>query len=205
MVRRPLVDGRLRLTPLRPRDASEWARVRRDDAEHLQRWESADPREPARTWEELHRLPRVWARLRASVEAERRGTGLDWAVRLDDRLVGQVGVADVLRGAAQQATLGYWVASSARGRGVAPAALALAADHAWQVLRLHRLVVEVRPENVASLRVVAKLGFRAEGLRPAHLWVDGAWRDHEAFALLAEEVPDGLHARWVGTRAGPVG
>ena len=205
MARRPLVDGRLRLSPLRPRDAAEWARVRREDAAHLQPWESSDPREPPRTWEELHRLPRVWARLRTSVESERRGAGLDWAVRLDGRLVGQVGVGDVLRGASQSATLGYWVTSSARGRGVAPAALALAADHAWQVLGLHRLAVEVRPENAPSLRVVRKLGFREEGLRPAHLWVDGAWRDHLAFALLADEVGEGLHARWAASRPRAVG
>ncbi|WP_228984865.1 GNAT family N-acetyltransferase, partial [Streptomyces sp. DH12] len=57
------------------------------------------------------------------------------------------------------------------------------------------------PENGPSRRVVEKLGFRAEGLRPRYLHIDGAWRDHLVFALTAEEVPDGLLARWRRTRA----
>jgi len=62
---------------------------------------------------------------------------------------------------------------------------------------LHRVEVNIRPENAASLRVVEKLGFRDEGLRERYLHIDGAWRDHRTFALTVEDIrPEGLEARW---------
>jgi [ribosomal protein S5]-alanine N-acetyltransferase len=71
---------------------------------------------------------------------------------------------------------------------VIPTALALAGDHALGVLGLHRLEVNIRPENTASLAVVRKLGFRREGLRPHYLHIAGAWRDHVSFALTIEDL-----------------
>jgi ribosomal-protein-alanine N-acetyltransferase len=76
-----------------------------------------------------------------------------------------------------------------------PTAVALASDHCFDI-GLHRVEINIRPENMASRRVVEKLGFRPEGMRPALLHIDGAWRDHLAFALTAEEVPGGLLSRW---------
>jgi ribosomal-protein-alanine N-acetyltransferase len=54
----------------------------------------------------------------------------------------------------------------------------------------------IRPENAPSLRVVEKLGFRYEGLRRRFIHINGEWRDHFAFALVAEEVPQGVLRRW---------
>jgi len=71
-------------------------------------------------------------------------------------------------------------------------AVAMACDHCFHELRLHRIEIVIRPENAASLRVVEKLGFRREGARPRFLHIDGAWRDHEVFALYAEEAPASL-------------
>ena len=56
---------------------------------------------------------------------------------------------------------------------------------------LHRLEVNVRPENAASLRVLSKLGLREEGRRERFLHIDGAWRDHRSFAVTADEVSQG--------------
>jgi ribosomal-protein-alanine N-acetyltransferase len=78
--------------------------------------------------------------------------------------------------------------------------VALVTDHCFRVLGLHRVEVNIRPENAASLRVVEKLGFREEGLRVAFLHIAGAWRDHRSFALTTEEVPQGLLARWRATQ-----
>ncbi len=69
-----------------------------------------------------------------------------------------------------------------------PLALAAACDHAFIGLRLHRVEVNIRPENTASLRVVQKLGFRDEGLRPHYLHIAGEWRDHRSFALTKEDL-----------------
>ncbi len=87
---------------------------------------------------------------------------------------------------------------SAVGRpgGIIPTAVAMATDYCFAVLGLHRMEVAIRPENEKSLRVVRKLGFRHEGLRPRYLHIDGEWRDHEIFALHSEEVPGGLLARY---------
>ena len=70
----------------------------------------------------------------------------------------------------------------------------------WQVMRLHRIEICIRPENGRSLRVVEKLGFREEGMRPRFLHINGDWRDHRVFALNAEEVPDGLLNRYLADR-----
>src|SRR6185503_123975 len=74
--------------------------------------------------------------------------------------------------------------------------LAMAVDHCFGVIGLHRLEASIRPENHASRRVVEKLGFREEGIRVRQLHINGAWRDHVCYALTAEEVPQGLMPRW---------
>ena len=78
--------------------------------------------------------------------------------------------------------------------------VALVTDHCFTTVGLHRVEVNIRPENAASLRVVEKLGFRPEGLRERYLHINGAWRDHLTFALTAGEVPEGVLARWLRTR-----
>ena len=71
-------------------------------------------------------------------------------------------------------------------------ALALVLDHCFGPVGLHRVEANVRPENAASLRVVRKLGFVEEGLHRRYLFIDEAWRDHRSFALLADDLPDGV-------------
>jgi ribosomal-protein-alanine N-acetyltransferase len=104
-------------------------------------------------------------------------------------------VSNIVYGSAQSASIGYWIDRRYAGRWIVPAAVALATDYAITTLRLHRIEICVRPENQASLRVVQKLGFRYEGRRPRFIHIAGAWRDHEAYALTAEEMTDGLLAR----------
>ena len=106
-------------------------------------------------------------------------------------------LSNIVHGPLQSANLGYWVDEQYAGRGIVPTAVALAADHCWFTLGLHRIEVAIRPENKASLRVVEKLGFRFEGERPRFLHIDGDWRDHRIFALNVEEVGPGLVARLV--------
>jgi ribosomal-protein-alanine N-acetyltransferase len=121
---------------------------------------------------------------------------LPFVVTYDDRLVGQVTVGGITWGSLASAHVGYWVDQRIAGRGVMPTAVALVADHCFGTVGLHRIEVNIRPENAASLRVVEKLGFREEGTREAFLHIAGAWRDHRSFALTADEVPEGLLARW---------
>jgi ribosomal-protein-alanine N-acetyltransferase len=89
------------------------------------------------------------------------------------------------------------VASEVTGGGVATAALALGVDHCFGPVMLHRVEATVRPENAASRKVLAKVGFREEGLLKRYLDVDGAWRDHLLVAVTAEEIKGSAVAQLV--------
>jgi ribosomal-protein-alanine N-acetyltransferase len=115
-------------------------------------------------------------------------------------IIGQLTVSSIVWGSAMMATLGYWVDQARAGRGIAPTAVALVTDHCFQALGLHRMEINIRPENGPSLRVVEKLGFRDEGYRPRYLHINGEWADHRSFALTSEEVPEGLLTRWLAAR-----
>ena len=127
----------------------------------------------------------------------RHGRMLPFVVTYDGDLVGQLTVGGVTYGSLCSAHIGYWVDQRVAGRGVMPTAVALAVDHCFTTLRLHRVEINVRPENTASLRVVEKLGFRDEGLRRGYLHIAGAWRDHRLFAITREEAPQGVLRRFV--------
>ncbi len=189
-------DGAVGVRPVRLRDGGAWSAIRIRDQQHLAPWEPSMPG----GWSQRHAAgewPARWLQLRS---AGRRGAALPFAVTLDERFVGHVMVGNVIREPLLSAYVGYWVDESVGGRGVITAAVALVVDHCFRAVGLHRIEATVRPENVASLRVLAKLGFRQEGLFRRYLDVDGAWRDHLCFALTAEEPGrGGLAARLVAT------
>ena len=137
--------------------------------------------------------------VRVLTSEARAGHLMPFIVTHRGHLVGQVTVGGITWGSLRSAHIGYWVDRAVAGRGVIPTAVAMAADHVFSI-GLHRVEINIRPENAASLRVVEKLGFRPEGLRPRFLHIDGDWRDHLCFALTAEEVGDGVLARWRRTR-----
>jgi ribosomal-protein-alanine N-acetyltransferase len=189
-----LREGRVALRPIRRSDRDAWSRVRTVNRDWLAPWEATPPRDLG--------PPVSFTTMVTSLRRQaRRGQLLPFVVTLDGDLVGQLTVGGITYGSLCSAHIGYWVDSRVAGRGVMPTAVALAVDHCFLVLRLHRVEVNIRPENAASLRVVEKLGFREEGMRSSFLHIAGEWRDHRSFALTADEVPDGLLARW---RAGPV-
>jgi ribosomal-protein-alanine N-acetyltransferase len=68
----------------------------------------------------------------------------------------------------------------------------MAINHCFEVLKLHRIEITIRPENLKSLRVVEKLDLRSEGLRPKYLHIDGDWRDHLVFAINKDEYNESL-------------
>lgn len=124
------------------------------------------------------------------------GRILPFVVLYRGELVGQLTVGGITWGSMCSANVGYWVDEAVAGRGIMPTAVALSVDYCFAVLGLHRIEVCIRPENGPSRRVVEKLGFRSEGMRPRYLHIDGDWRDHLVYALTAEEVPEGMLARW---------
>ena len=96
---------------------------------------------------------------------------------------GRIALANVVRGAWENATLGYFVDEEVGGRGYASEAVSLALDFAFGPCRLHRVQAAVMPKNARSRRVLEKNGFRHEGFSPRYLRLDGDWRDHNLFAV----------------------
>ncbi len=139
--------------------------------------------------------------IRRLLQQYRDGGGVPLVMEYEGEVAGQLNVWGVSRGSLSSATIGYWVSERFAGRGITPTSVALATDLCFHELRLHRMEICIRPENRASLRVVEKLGFRYEGLRRRYIHIDGDWRDHYCFALVREEVPEGVLNRWVSGRA----
>ncbi len=105
----------------------------------------------------------------------------------DDKLLGVININDPIFGGFRSASLGYYIGSDYAKRGYMSEALALVLDYAFTTLQLHRLEANIQPHNEASLALVQRLGFRKEGFSPKFLQIDGVWRDHERWAMLAEE------------------
>lgn len=118
---------------------------------------------------------------------QRKGTGLAFIIEVDGALAGQINVANILYGSVSSATIGYWIGKDFAGRGAMPIAVALTIDYLFDELGLHRVEIDIRPENEASLRVVEKLRLREEGLKERFIHIDGQWRDHRVFAITSEE------------------
>lgn len=184
-----LREGDVVLRPLRRADGRTWLALRARNAAWLDQWEATSP-EPAAG------PPPTFAQfVRTLNQQARRGASLPFAVEYRGDLVGQLTVATVVRGSLCSASVGYWVSEHVAGRGITPTAVAMAVDHCFGPVGLHRVEVNIRPENAASLRVVEKLGLRDEGVRVRYLHIQGAWCDHRTFAVTAEEVPGGLVER----------
>lgn len=190
-----LEHGDVLLRPIRYRDRSEWTQLRARNAAWLGPWDATDPRPGgiAPSYGQMVQALRAQARehtgLPLVITERQAGPGARPA------LVGQLNVSSIVWGSARTATLGYWVDRDRAGRGIVPTAVALATDYCFGELGLHRMEINIRPENGPSLRVVQKLGFRDEGLRQRFLHINGRWCDHRSFALTAEEVPEGLLSR----------
>ncbi|MFM5905470.1 MAG: GNAT family N-acetyltransferase [Micrococcales bacterium] len=124
-------------------------------------------------------------------------SGMPFVIEYQGKLVGQLNVANILYGSVSSAVIGYWVVPEVAGKGVTPTSVALVTDYLFNAVGLHRVEIDIRPENAASLRVVQKLGFRYEGLKQRYIHINGAWRDHYVFALTHEEVESGVLNRWL--------
>jgi ribosomal-protein-alanine N-acetyltransferase len=179
-----LSAGPVGLRPPRVRDARIWSEVRLRNERWLAPWEPSSPL----PWAQRHGTA-AWPPLCSALrKAARAGTMIPLVITYGDRLAGQINVSNIVHGVLRSCTIGYWIDGRLAGRGITPTAVALVIDHCFASAGMHRVEIDIRPENRASLRVVEKLGLRREGLYERYLDIDGGWRDHLAFAVTIEEL-----------------
>lgn len=183
-----LHEGPVTLRPIRVRDSKNLERELLENRAWLRAWEATNPYAPMSF--------DTRASIRNLLLNARAGHGLPFVLEYEGELAGQLNVSSVTWGSLSSATIGYWVGQRFAGKSITPTAVALATDYCFTELGLHRMEICIRPENAPSLRVVEKLGFRYEGLRRRFIHINGDWRDHFCFALVAEELPQGVLRRW---------
>ena len=102
-------------------------------------------------------------------------------------IAGVFTVSQIVRGAFQSAFLGYYASAAFAGRGYMREAIGLVLDYSFGPLALHRLEANIQPANAKSVALARSAGFRLEGYSPRYLLIGGQWRDHERYALTADE------------------
>jgi len=190
-------QGLVRLRPLVVSDEVAWGDVRRRNHNWLSPWEASNPGRKAGS-------PNFRQFIALLDQQAKEGTSIPWGIEFNGQLVGQITVSSITYGSLCSATIGYWISQSAAGKGIMPTAVALATDYCFWARSLHRVEINIRPDNQRSLRVVEKLGFRDEGVRENYLHINGNWSDHRTFALVVDDVPGGLLTRWRAIQNNPV-
>ncbi|WP_051378982.1 GNAT family N-acetyltransferase [Derxia gummosa] len=183
----PLVTERLLLAASDPTDAAAHADYHRRNRAHLA---ATSPLRPdGWTTEQYWRV--ALARERDELRA---GSDIALSMRLradpDGPIVGMCKFSNLVRGAFQACHLGYSLDHAHTGQGYMTEALDAAIRYAFDTLGLHRVMANHLPENEASARVLARLGFEREGQARAYLKIAGRWRDHVLNAKINPALPD---------------
>jgi ribosomal-protein-alanine N-acetyltransferase len=184
-----LTHGEISLRVIKSRDAKTVERLVLSNREWLRPWEATNPHGPTSF--------DFRAQIRGLLRQLENDEGIPFLILYKGEVVGQLNVANILHGSVSSCVIGYWITPDVAGKGITPTAVALAMDYVYKVVGLHRVEIDIRPENKASVRVVEKLGLRYEGLKKNYIHINNAWRDHLVFALTADEVPGGVLNRWL--------
>lgn len=179
-----LYGRRIVLRPLVAQDFSAWSEVRRRNGRWLTRWEPM--RLPHHPDPETNRDVFA-ARCNARERERHAGTQYAFGIFVDGAFSGEINLNNVVRGAFQSATIGYWIDEARAGRSYVAEAVAVLAQYSFEELQLHRLEICIIPRNSNSRRVMEKLGIRAEGLAERFLEIDGIWEDHVRYGITVEE------------------
>jgi ribosomal-protein-alanine N-acetyltransferase len=108
--------------------------------------------------------------------------------RYDDlAILGFFNLSQIVRRSLESAYLGYAVGKPFAGQGYMREGIELVLRRAFTELRLHRIEANIQPGNLASIALARGAGFSREGFSPRYLKIGGRWRDHERWAILADD------------------
>jgi ribosomal-protein-alanine N-acetyltransferase len=179
-----LQGKRVTMRPLVPSDYAAWSEVRLRNGDWLLIWEPkrsdyiADPATDSQAFER-----RCVARDRERLA----GTSYTLGLFIENSFAGEVNLNNVVRGAMQTGTVGYWIDRKQAGNGYVAEGVAVLSRFAFEELKLHRIEVCIIPRNANSKKVVEKLKFRLEGLAERFLEINGVWEDHLRYGFTIEE------------------
>ena len=179
-----LYGRRLMMRPLAVNDFRAWSEVRRRNADWLTVWE------PSRSANQPDPVTDKSAFASRCLQRDRdrsAGTAYQFGMFVDGRVAGEVNLNNVIRGAMQSCTIGYWIDRRHAGHGYTVEGVALVMQFAFEQLGLHRVEVCIVPRNHRSRRIMEKLAIREEGVAERFLEIDGVWEDHVRYGITSEE------------------
>ncbi|WP_154723509.1 GNAT family N-acetyltransferase [Ilumatobacter coccineus] len=179
-----LYGKRIMLRPLAPNDFRSWSEVRQRNGEWLTVWEpSRQAHQPDPTTDRSAFSSRCLQRDRDRAA----GTAYQFGIFVDQQIAGEVNLNNVIRGAMQSCTVGYWIDQAHAGNGYTAEGVVLVLQFAFEQLGLHRVEICIVPRNHRSRRIVEKLGIRDEGTAQRYLEINGEWEDHIRYGITSEE------------------
>jgi ribosomal-protein-alanine N-acetyltransferase len=179
-----LYGRRIVMRPLAVSDFRAWSEVRQRNADWLNVWEPlrhvnvADP-----TVDRSAFVARCAQRDRDRAN----GTAYQFAIFIGSDVAGEVNLNNVVRGAMQSCTIGYWIDQRHAGNGYVAEGVVTVMQFAFEQLGLHRIEICIVPRNSNSRRVVEKLDLRDEGTALRYLEINGVWEDHVRYGMTNEE------------------
>jgi [ribosomal protein S5]-alanine N-acetyltransferase len=196
-----LYGRRIVLRPLAPSDFRTWSDVRQRNADWLTVWEpSRQAHQPDPTTDRSAFASRCLQRDRDRAA----GTAFQFGIFIDQQIAGEVNLNNVIRGAMQSCTIGYWIDQAHAGHGYTAEGVVLVMQFAFEQLGLHRVEICIVPRNHRSRRIMEKLDIRDEGIAQRYLEINGVWEDHIRFGMTTEEWSvrrDELVGQWISGTA----
>jgi len=179
-----LYGRRVMLRPLAANDFRTWSEVRRRNEEWLTVWE---PSRPVHQPDPVHDRGAFAARCQQRDRDRGAGSAYQFGLFVDQQVAGEVNLNNVIRGAMQSGTIGYWIDQRHAGHAYVAEAVVVVLQFAFEQLMLHRVEICIVPRNERSRRVVEKLGIRDEGIAQRYLEINGVWEDHIRYGITVEE------------------
>jgi ribosomal-protein-alanine N-acetyltransferase len=178
-----LRSARLRLREIVPRDTNAWLALQSNP--DVMRWYGA---EVVQSQAQIEKIIADCALWRVN------GVGIRWGIEHDGEFIGSCGFARWNKGW-HNATLGYEIAPHCQGKGLMREALNTIFAYGFNEMQLHRIHAEIHRDNLASIKLVQRLGFSFEGVhREMGFWA-GRWHDLDFYSLLEQEWQDAMPCR----------